>query len=436
MAARSFQLDLRGLWVALATGTMFWAGCRGAVEPPAEPRIVLVTLDTLRWDAFEESMPRTVEWAGAGLVFDRHLAATTTTQPTHASLFTGLHPWEHGVTRNGLILAETHTTLAERLREAGYRTGAVVASFPLHSAFGWAQGFDAYVDEFDRAESESWNGVVVPDGNFYSLARETTDRALALLDDLGPGPQFLWVHYYDPHSPYGDAYEASVLPLSEIYGRIEQAPETAEALLEQARERYRGDVAFLDEQLARLFRELEADEERATHVLLAVDHGESFGEGGALGHGKGLGDEQIEVPFVVRSPDVTPGRNHVVNGSVDVFAVVLSLAGLESHTGGRDVTRFLDGGETRGMRRTFETPFREVRADGSVRRVQANEFYRATSAGIARGNAEAISGARTVEGFDAREVFAQWEAALATAPTVELDDPEALRAMEALGYAR
>lgn len=437
MAARSLQLEGRFLSLAVAIGTILVPGCGGGPERAAQPLIVLVTLDTLRQDAFESAMPATLAWAREGLIFDRHFAATTTTQPTHASIFTGLHPWEHGVTRNGLILAESHATLAERLGEAGYRCGAVVASFPLHSAFGWSQGFDVYVDAFDRAEGETWNGLAVPDGHFYSLARETTDRALEVLAGLGDGPRFLWVHYYDPHSPYGDAYEGSVLPLSEIYGRLEQSPGSAEAVLAEARERYLGDVAFLDGELARFLDAVhEKGGDEATHVVLAVDHGESFGEDGALGHGKGLGDEQIAVPLVVRSPDVTPGQSHVVNGSVDVFAAVLARAGLISETGGRDVTGVPNGGEARGMRRTFEEPFREVRTDGSVRFVQDNEFYRATTAGIARGNAETIRGARTIDGFDARQVFAEWEAALATAPTVELDDPEALRALEALGYVR
>ena len=53
--------------------------------------------------------------------------STSTTLPTHATMFTGLHPWHHGVTRNAMVLRGGHETLAERLREAGFETAAVVA---------------------------------------------------------------------------------------------------------------------------------------------------------------------------------------------------------------------------------------------------------------------------------------------------------------------
>ena len=110
---------------------------------------MLITLDTLRADGLAPRlMPRTAAFADRGLRFERAYAATATTQPTHATLFTGLHPWEHGLTRNGRVLAAGFDTLAERLRAAGFETAAVVASFPLERRFGFAQGFDSYEQEF------------------------------------------------------------------------------------------------------------------------------------------------------------------------------------------------------------------------------------------------------------------------------------------------
>ena len=80
--------------------------CAGADEP--RERIVLITLDTLRQDSFlgpTAAMPLARERARSGRVFERYYSATTSTQPTHATLLTGLHPWQHGVPRNGLVLA-------------------------------------------------------------------------------------------------------------------------------------------------------------------------------------------------------------------------------------------------------------------------------------------------------------------------------------------
>ncbi len=143
-----------GLALLLACGS-------GGEQRPV--RRVLVTLDTLRLDVFAggESSPleRTRRWADRGLVFERYYSATSSTQPSHATLFTGLHPWQHGVPRNGVLLAEEHLTPAEQLALEGFRSGAVVSSFPVHSSFGFAQGFDVYSEEFSEGHMKRWNGV-------------------------------------------------------------------------------------------------------------------------------------------------------------------------------------------------------------------------------------------------------------------------------------
>jgi arylsulfatase A-like enzyme len=70
----------------------------GACAQDQRPqRLVLLTLDTLRVDRLTQGhMPVLSDLAKRGLVFERAYAASNATQPTHASLFTSLHPWEHG----------------------------------------------------------------------------------------------------------------------------------------------------------------------------------------------------------------------------------------------------------------------------------------------------------------------------------------------------
>ena len=261
-------------------------------RPAAMPvRIVLITLDALRFDRFEErsgeaaTMPRTRAFAERGLRFASCWSASSATQPTHASLFTGLHPWQHGVTYNGATLAEQHRTLAERLKAAGFAMSAVVASFPLEPRFGFAQGFDAFRHDFDEELMPVWEEAPVADGHFYALAGAVTRSALEALDATTGERQFFFFHYFDAHDPYGDAGARS-LALQELLTLKGLDPAGFSAGLEQARQLYDSDVEALDRALGVLLDRLVADSTRfETHVLITADHGESFGELGAIGHG-------------------------------------------------------------------------------------------------------------------------------------------------------
>lgn len=429
-------LRLFGLLVCLGLGAC------GAERVPR--RIVLITVDTLRLDAFAgtaerpSAMPLTRRWAEQGLVFERAHAATSSTQPTHASLFTGLHPWEHGVSRNGVRLHADFETVAERLAAAGYRTGAAVASFPLHHRFGLDQGFDLYSDTFDAAPTESWLGIEVEAGRFHSLADDLNRRALGVLEALGKGDQFLWLHYFDPHAPYGDAAEDGSDPAD-----APSRPESLAELIHDLRKLYDADVRALDAALQTIRQRLEADSLRfETHVVFTADHGESFGERGVTGHGDHIPDEQIRVPLFIVSPGVRPGSRRDVVGSVDVAATLLDVAGLGTELGhGRSVLDE-EGDAPRivlGMRSTIDEGAVEVLEDGTRRVLPRHRFYQVHADGAKRGNGKALDPdvERSLPGPVAEELrsrFAAFERELERrAPPADLDF-ETRRGLEALGY--
>ena len=195
-SSRSHLLALAAL--ALAAG----AGCgERRAEAPAPERILLVTIDTLRADhvgcyGAERAATRTLDaLAAAGVRFEAAVSPAPLTLPSHTSLMTALDPPGHGVRHNEVFrLPDAIPTLAERLREAGYATGAVVGSLVLDRRYGLARGFDFYDDQLsDRlAGGAGW-----PERR----ADRVVDAALALLDRLGPR-FFLWVHFYDPHLAY------------------------------------------------------------------------------------------------------------------------------------------------------------------------------------------------------------------------------------------
>jgi arylsulfatase len=422
-------------------------------------RIVLITLDTLRYDAFagagdrSPAMPELRRWAAEATVFERCYSATSTTQPSHASMFTGLHPWQHGVTRNGQKLAPEHTTVAESLRAAGFTTAAVVASFPVSAAFGFDQGFQHFDDDFVRGSvSEDWQPTEEDeDGGgastrkpFYSLSATITERAIASLDRAEGRRQLFWFHYFDAHDPYGDSRKGRRIGPKKARKLAAAGKDPTEAL-RLAHELYDLDVAFLDHQLGQLLARLERDARRfRTHVVVAADHGESFGEDGSTGHGTRLTPGQIHVPCIVRSPELPPGTRRDVAGSIDVGTTLLSLAGIEgSLPAGRDLT-VVPRRPTRafGMRRIYGRGQTVRRIDGKEYPVDEPLFCLVSEDGtIYRGNSERVlwsEGAEESRNEDLEErlkrLFETFEAELDGSFEAEQLEPEAAEALRALGY--
>lgn len=414
------------------------SACDGGERPR---RIVLITLDTLRLDSFagdaerEGEMPRTRAWASHGLVFERGYSATSTTQPTHASIMTGLHPWEHGVALNGVVLHADLVTVSEALSQNGYETAAVVASFPLHGRFGFAQGFDSYSDAFQHGGATNWQGVDVAAGDFYSLAPEVNRRAFEMLDHMQGERQFLWVHYFDPHDPHGDSGELDPLPT--LPKHRSPSVEDRAAL---TRFLYDSDVRALDAALEVLRIRLERDAERfETHVVVTADHGESFGEDGAMGHGFRVTDEQIRVPLFIISPRVAPGVRNEPVGSIDVGATLIDMAGFGARWG-RGVSLLepsRDGVRVLGMRREFSPGALETLADGSRRPLPEHRFYLVEGDRVIRGNSESVDWAASSEDAERiRAEFAGFEQELAERNPRVLEDAETQAGLEALGYTQ
>src|SRR5918992_5075707 len=168
------------------------AGCGGngqagiSSSAPARTSILLVTLDTTRFDAVgpDAAGVRTPAYdslVARGRRFMQAYATVPETLPSHASMMTGLYPAGHGVHENARFLSDAHPLVAERLQQAGYRTAAFVSSFVLAQRFGLARGFDVYDD-------------TLPDGRAERTSTETTDRAVAYLTRPSPQPLLLWVH--------------------------------------------------------------------------------------------------------------------------------------------------------------------------------------------------------------------------------------------------
>jgi len=444
MAAPHFRRRVSGS-LAAGLAAALCAAVLACAEPPPEQRLVLITVDTLRADSLNpRRMPRTFAFAERGLRFERCYAASSATQPTHASLFTGQHPWEHGVGRNGVPLGPEHETVAERLRAQGFATAAVVASFALERRFGLDQGFDQYDQLFEHMLVRGdWRGEDVEGRRFYGLGPPVVDRAVAALEAL-PGPkQFLWLHVFDPHEPYGDAAGGDVAYPARIRA-LASAGELERGHLRYARRLYNADVTALDGVLGAFLERLERDAPAVeTHVVFTSDHGESFGEDGSFTHGYRVSPEQIHVPCVIVSPGLAPALRPDRAGSRDLAPTLLSLVGLDpAGFPGRDLTRPppADLPEVVGMSGEYgETP--ELRTDGREVAATSPRYYAVVGDHLWAGDATTLReddrDDRPLEGPRAaplRDQFATFDEQRQRNEAPLLQDPTTEEALKALGY--
>ena len=291
---------------ALAGILLFAAACHSAGQPAskatdaARPSILLVTLDTTRADAIgpeaaDVATPAFNNLAARGRRFRQAYATVPETLPSHASMMTGLYPAGHGVHENARTVGPDHAVVAERLKQAGYRTAAFVSSFTLARRFGLSRGFDVYDDECPPGQSER-------------SSRETTGAAVAEIQKQSRRPLFLWVHYYDPHYPY--------LPSEPFRSRYLKKP-------------YLGEVAAMDQQLGRLVQQFEQQSRKPIAVAVVADHGEGLGDHGERQHGNLLYQSTMHVPLLLVGPGVGSGVSDAPVSTRRIFHTILDWAGVD-----------------------------------------------------------------------------------------------------------
>jgi hypothetical protein len=288
-------------WIAFRPGT-----------PAARPNVLLVTIDTLRPDAVGQGTPAMDAFLAEAARFARARTVAPLTLPAHVSMLTGLLPSAHGIHDNvtePLPAERPFPLLAEQLRARGYATAAFVSAGVLGPGTGIAHGFDVY---------ECPEGYGQGDGGTIPGA-ERVKAAVSYLEGVR-GPWFVWVHLFDPHAPY------------EVYPGDERRPATSEG--DPAATLYLGDVRRADAALERL---LAAAGDAV--VVLASDHGESFGEHGELSHGPLCYGTTIDALLAVRGPGFARGAvDEGLRSVADVAPTLRRLCGLAAVPGdGRDL---------------------------------------------------------------------------------------------------
>ena len=238
---------------------IFLAGC--AAE--SDYNVLIITIDTLRPDRLgcygygRPTSPHIDEFAAESVLFEQAVCQSPQTLPSHASIFTGLHPRSHKAISHESIVADEVTTLAEILGSRGYETAAFVSSHVLASEYGLDQGFDKYwqIHEVTRPiqrEVAHQQGI-----------DRTTDEVLSWLEENTSGKFFAWVHWFHPHRPYVPPPDLEARFVSEYDGL---ATSSSDFIMKVWREEidlatddvqhlsqlYDGEVAFADIQVGRV----------------------------------------------------------------------------------------------------------------------------------------------------------------------------------------
>ena len=310
-------LQSRGRWICLLGAfAVFLGACKSDHSARRHrPNLLLVTIDTLRADRLgcygyaNIETPNLDEIARRGVLFENAVTHTPLTAPSHASIFTGLYPATHGVRdTGGFVLQASHPTLAEVLREQGWSTAAFVGASVLKRQFGFNQGFGVYDDEMPKSDPDKVGG------DYAERRAETVvDKAIAWLSGQSGGPFFLWVHVFDPHSPYD--------PPSSFREKY-------------AGRAYDGEVAYTDRELGRLFEAVSRKSPEDTVIAVLSDHGESLSEHGEYTHGVFLYDATVRIAFLLAGPGVPKGmRVKQQARAIDVLPTVLELIGSKAPPG-------------------------------------------------------------------------------------------------------
>lgn len=383
------------------------ASAGASTSPKRRPDIILISIDTLRPDHTgcygyrRPTTPHLDAFAKEAVLFENAISAAPWTLPSHTSMFTSLYPNRHGLVQHpkpfffwknlkiaadiwraegwpGLaarFLKEPRVkphkmggrvvTLAEKLRQEGYRTAGFAAADTLDGAYGFSRGFDVY------------------DGLPFRTAPEQNALALDWLGRSVGKPSFLFLHYYDAHGNFGrdvkqgkrmggypvyDAppeiramfddgrrgrFDGSIKSLLEMRRGGGFAPEDVRALNALYDAGVRNTDRHLGDFLARL---KTMGLYKDSIILLTSDHGEHLlDENGEILHHVGLSNTLLHVVCILKPAggEFAPRRVPNLVRTIDYMPTLLEGAGASIEPGLR---RQMQGLSLLGLLRSGRFP--------------------------------------------------------------------------------
>ncbi len=300
----------------LATAAPSEPATNGRKTLPEHLNVVLISIDTLRHDEGAASgsarpvTPNLDRLAQDSVVYDRAYSLASYTAKSVGPFLLGKYSSEtHRDWSHFNRFTNKDVFVAQRLQQGGVHTVSVQGYWYFFLNTGLERGFDVI-------NKSAAPALVTVDGDSNTNGDKVSDAALAELakPELLQQPFFMWIHYVDPHSEY--------------------VPHEGFDFGPSSRQRYDGEVAFVDHHVGRVLDALEKSlVYDHTVVIVTSDHGEAFAEHGMIRHGFELWEELVRVPLIVRVPGVTPRHLQARRSAIDLTPTILDLCGVPGPAG-------------------------------------------------------------------------------------------------------
>jgi arylsulfatase A-like enzyme len=325
------------------------------------PNILLIVMDATRaknlscYGYQRPTTPYLDRFAERSVVYETAISPAGWSLPSHASIFTGLYPSQHGAHDQHKYLLTEYVTMAQVLRAANYTTLAFCNNPYVGPATGLNRGFDWFNSDFraasyplskqvKRMNRKVQNGIAKILSQSDSGARYINQRASTALRRLRTEelPFFMFIHYEDIHAPYrlpkkygcylpdGMSFKQGLKVNQDPWKYLIHPDLMGERDFEILKALYDGAITYVDTRIAEILSWLEQlgilD---TTMVIITADHGENLGDHQLMAHKYCLYDTLLHVPLIIHYPKgiTPPGRvTHQVQ-TLDLFPTILAMLG-------------------------------------------------------------------------------------------------------------
>jgi arylsulfatase A-like enzyme len=306
--------------------------------------ILLIAIDTLRADRLscygyqKKTTPNLDRFAREGIKFNNFFSQNSFTQPAFTTIYSGKYPITHNiVAQDGDVdLDDKISLLPEILQDNGYKTAAIDNLEFMKDWF--TRGYDRYINPCKIESINPYVGI---------KAEIISDYAIDWLADNYQENFFLFLHYWDPHMPYlpptnqdekfrtesvKDGRTLKDVMREPVYSFVSQFYKE-DIDIGEVQYKYDAEINYMDQEINRVVQFL-IDQQVLddTLVLFTADHGESLGEHGIYFDHIGLYDQSIQIPLIIRYPNLAVGKEiNSLTEQVDLAPTILDIAGLKDN---------------------------------------------------------------------------------------------------------